>query len=45
MFQKLFGTVSGAHHGTGRHRLRIASSEEENRSVDMALAVAHHMRH
>src|ERR1017187_4622413 len=40
--QKLFDAVSGTHHGTDRHRLRFAGSEEENRSVDVALAMAHH---
>ena len=43
--QRLFEAVSGTHHGTGRHRLRLARSEEENRSVDVALAMAHHARH
>jgi len=43
--QKFFEAVSGTHHGTGRHRLRLARPEEEDRSVDVALAMAHHARH
>ena len=43
--QKFFEAVSGTHHGVDRHRLRFARPEEENRSVDVALAMAHHARH
>ena len=43
--QKLFDAVSGTHHGADRHRLRFARPEEEDRSVDVALAMAHHARH
>ena len=41
----LFETVSGTHYGISHHRLRLATSEEENRRVDVAFAMAHHARH
>jgi len=45
VLQRLFEAVCGPHQGTGRHRLRLTRSEEENRSVDVALAVVHHARY
>ena len=43
--QGLFEAVGSTHDGTGRHRLRLARADEKNRSVDNALAMAHHACH
>src|ERR1035437_8833458 len=43
--KRLFEAVPGAHHGDCRERLRLTRSEEENRSRDVTLALAHHARH
>jgi hypothetical protein len=45
VLKRFLETVRGTHHGTGRHGLRLTRSEEENRSGDVAPALAHHARH
>jgi hypothetical protein len=45
MFQGLFEAVSGTDHRTGRRRPRLTGPKEENHSVDVSLAMAHHLCH
>jgi len=44
MVEMFFEAVPGTHHGAGRHRLRLARPETENRSVDVTFAMADHPR-
>jgi len=45
VLQRLFEAVRGTHNGIGREGPRLTRTEEEGRSVDVALAMANHARH